>query len=173
MHWRRKWQPTPVFLPGESQEWWSLVGCRLWGHTESDTTEATQQQQQQQHPSTPTNTVTFWAERLNLQNAWSRKSETLHGVCFRWNAGNAHRTTHPSCCEIDCAKGVCICHSGQIQVSSPPLPLHLKIICYTTPPPILFSFYGLTHFDINFYSPIVIQTFLNLLFMKQNLALFS
>ena len=31
MHWRRKWQPTPVFLPGESQGWWSLVGCRLWG----------------------------------------------------------------------------------------------------------------------------------------------
>ena len=41
MHWRRKWQPTPVFLPGESQGWGSLMGCRLWGHTESDTTEAT------------------------------------------------------------------------------------------------------------------------------------
>ena len=41
MHWRRKWQPTPVFLPGESQGWWSLVGYRLWGRTESDTTEAT------------------------------------------------------------------------------------------------------------------------------------
>ena len=47
MHWRRKWQPTPVFLPGESQGRGSLVGCRLWGLTESDTTEATQQQQQQ------------------------------------------------------------------------------------------------------------------------------
>ena len=46
MHWRRKWQPTPVFLPGESQGRGSLVGCRLWGHTELDTTEATQQQQQ-------------------------------------------------------------------------------------------------------------------------------
>ena len=45
MHWRRKWQPTPVFLPGESQGRGSLVGCCLWGHTESDTTEATQQQQ--------------------------------------------------------------------------------------------------------------------------------
>ena len=45
-HWRRKWQPTPVFLPGESQGRGSLVGCRLWGRTESDTTEATQQQQQ-------------------------------------------------------------------------------------------------------------------------------
>ena len=47
MHWRRKWQPTPAFLPGESQGQRSLVGCRLWGRTESDTTEATQQQQQQ------------------------------------------------------------------------------------------------------------------------------
>ena len=41
MHWRRKWQPTPVFLPGESQGWRSLVGCRLWGRTDSDTTEVT------------------------------------------------------------------------------------------------------------------------------------
>ena len=41
MHWRRKWQPTPVFLPGESQGRGSLVGCRRWGHTESDTTEVT------------------------------------------------------------------------------------------------------------------------------------
>ena len=38
---RRKWQPTPVFLPGESQGWGSLVGCRLRGRIESDTTEAT------------------------------------------------------------------------------------------------------------------------------------
>ena len=41
MHWKRKWQPTPVFLPGESQGQRGLVGCRLWGRTESDTTEAT------------------------------------------------------------------------------------------------------------------------------------
>ena len=34
----RKWQPTPMFLPGKSQ---GRVGCRLWGRTESDTTEAT------------------------------------------------------------------------------------------------------------------------------------
>ena len=38
---RRKWQPTPVFLPGESQGRGSLVGCRLWGRSELDTTEAT------------------------------------------------------------------------------------------------------------------------------------
>ena len=39
--WRRRWHPTPVFLPGESQGRGSLVGCRLWGRTESDTTEVT------------------------------------------------------------------------------------------------------------------------------------
>ena len=40
MHWRRKWQPTPVFLPGASQGQGSLVRCRLWscrvGHNLSD-----------------------------------------------------------------------------------------------------------------------------------------
>ena len=38
---RRQWNPTPVFLPGESQGQGSLVDCRLWGRIESDTTEAT------------------------------------------------------------------------------------------------------------------------------------
>ena len=46
MYWRRKWQPTPVFLPGESQGRQSLVGCSPWGRTQSVTTEVTQQQQQ-------------------------------------------------------------------------------------------------------------------------------
>ena len=41
MHWRRKWKNTPLLLPGESQGRGSLVGCRLCGRTESDTTEAT------------------------------------------------------------------------------------------------------------------------------------
>ena len=41
MYWRRKWQPTPVFLPGESQGWGSLVGCHLWGLTELYMTEVT------------------------------------------------------------------------------------------------------------------------------------
>ena len=41
MHWRRKWQSIPVFLPGESQGRRSPVGCRLWGRTESDTDTST------------------------------------------------------------------------------------------------------------------------------------
>ena len=53
--WRRKWQPTPMFLPGESQGQGRLVGCPLWGHTESDTTEVTQQQQQ----------ALFWSFRFS------------------------------------------------------------------------------------------------------------
>ena len=41
MHWRRKWQPTPVFLPRIPATGGRLVGSRLWDGTESDTTEAT------------------------------------------------------------------------------------------------------------------------------------
>ena len=41
MQWRRKWQPIPVFLPGESHGRRRLVSCSPWAHTESDTTEAT------------------------------------------------------------------------------------------------------------------------------------
>ena len=40
-HWRRTWQPTPVFLPGESQGRRSLLGCRLWGCAESDKSDVT------------------------------------------------------------------------------------------------------------------------------------
>ena len=41
MQWRRKWQPTPVFLPGESQGHGGLVGCHLWGRTELDMNKVT------------------------------------------------------------------------------------------------------------------------------------
>ena len=40
--WRREWQPTSVFVPGESHRQRSLVGCSPWGHKELDMTEATQ-----------------------------------------------------------------------------------------------------------------------------------
>ena len=41
MHWRRQWQPTLALLSGKSHGRRSLVGCHLWGRTESDTTEVT------------------------------------------------------------------------------------------------------------------------------------
>ena len=63
MHWRRKWQPTQVFLPGESQGPRSLVGCRLWGRTESDTTEATYQQQ---HGGLVTNSSLTFFDPMNF-----------------------------------------------------------------------------------------------------------
>ena len=40
--WRRSWQPTPIFLPGESHGQRSLAGYSPWGHKESDMTEATE-----------------------------------------------------------------------------------------------------------------------------------
>ena len=74
LHWRRQWQPTPVFLPGESQGWGSLVGYHLWGHTESDTTEATQQQQQQQG----TKTLNKWKTNyLMKQSSFQREAHGL------------------------------------------------------------------------------------------------
>ena len=78
MHWRRKWQPTPVFLPGESQGRGSLMGCRLWSRTESDTTEVTwQQQQQQQH-------TTFGSKAMtNLDRVLKSRDTTLPAkVCI-------------------------------------------------------------------------------------------
>ena len=51
--WRRAWQPTPVFLPGESHGQRSLGSCSPWGHKESDTTERL---------STP------WLEQLSLKS---------------------------------------------------------------------------------------------------------
>ena len=68
MHWRRKWQPTPVFLPGESQGRGSLVGCCLWGHTELDMTEAMQQQQ--------------WYKKQNAKNI---SVKTLNSTMDRFN----------------------------------------------------------------------------------------
>ena len=37
----KEWPPTPAFFPGEPHGQWSLAGYSLWGHTESDTAEAT------------------------------------------------------------------------------------------------------------------------------------
>ena len=75
MLWRRKWQPTPVFLPGESQGRGSLVGCHLWGHTESDTTEAiaaaAAASSSDYFPSI------FWVV-LSLASVW------MHGFVPRW-----------------------------------------------------------------------------------------
>ena len=74
MHWRRKWQPTPVFLSGESQGQGSLVGCCLWGHKELDTNEATQQQQQQVYMITVRTNFSFFS---NIQGC-SKLFQSCH-----------------------------------------------------------------------------------------------
>ena len=75
MHWRRKWQTTLVFLPGESQGRQSLVGCCLWGCRESDTTEATWQQQHLMR--------LYWT-RAYVSQEGSRKSPILQGFYETW-----------------------------------------------------------------------------------------
>ena len=81
MHWRRKWQPTPIFLPGESQGWMSLVGCRLWGRTETDTTEATWQQQLHCFFASKGTTVTWLPPHLSGPFPWTLR---WHDGAFRW-----------------------------------------------------------------------------------------
>ena len=70
MSWRRKLQPTPVFLPGESQGRGSLVGCRLWGCTESDTTEVTQQQPFKDGHSDQSEVILHCSFDLHFSNNW-------------------------------------------------------------------------------------------------------
>ena len=109
MHWRRKWQPTPVFLPGESQGRGSLVGCCLWGRTELDTTEATQKQQQQQQRQTGREHIQFYSNSIiffqdffspsflhpqmslpqngeNIPDAMCSVKCHFHLVCVIWNS---------------------------------------------------------------------------------------
>ena len=71
MHWRRKWQPTPVFLPGESQGRGSLVGCHLWGCIELNMTEQLKKKYQRGRKITGTRKK----ERLLLALRWGK----LHG----------------------------------------------------------------------------------------------
>ena len=68
--WRKKWQPTPVFLPGESDGWRGLVGCGLWGCKESDTTK------QLTHTYTHTHT---------------------HTMFQKWAYAHTHTHTHTQC----------------------------------------------------------------------------
>ena len=108
MHWRRKWQPTPVFLPGESQGRGSLVDCRLWGHTELDMTEVTQQQQQQRmlpekamatHSSTLAWKIPWTEEPGRLQSMRSQRVRHLLNnftFTFHFHALDKEMATHSS-----------------------------------------------------------------------------
>ena len=75
LHWRRKWQPTPVFLPGESQGWGSLVGCRLWGrrvgHDWSDLAAA------ENCPNLWGSSLSIHKPALGIEKQWKNPSSVL------------------------------------------------------------------------------------------------
>ena len=95
MHWRRKWQPTPVFLPGESQGRGSLVGCRLWGRTESDMTDVILQHQGQTYwefPGSPmVPTLHFYCRGPGLE-PWNPGEGTK--ICMAWPKINNKNFVH-------------------------------------------------------------------------------
>ena len=91
LNWRRKCQPTPVFLPGESQGQRSLVGCRLWGPTESDMTEVTQQHCSQR---------TYFVFFFNLLRFILRLRLITCGLCCRMFHMHLRKLAF-SCCWVD------------------------------------------------------------------------
>ena len=95
MHWRRKWQPTPVFLPGESQGRGSLMGCCLWGCTESDTTEATQQQQQQLRNLTTQDERCTDSDFDNALTIGSLRSPYIQHVSYMYTFGVSNQLFGP------------------------------------------------------------------------------
>ena len=69
--WIRKWQPTPVFLPGKSHGQWSLAVYSLWGHKESDMTERRNQLNQPIMVSSgPCSLMALEEDSLSLASFW-------------------------------------------------------------------------------------------------------
>ena len=85
--WRRKWQPTPVFLPGESHRQRGLVGCGLWGCKESDTTKQLSDRHTYTHTRAHTHTHTGL---LRYENVCSPKYD-LQVTVLHWWWGNWRR----------------------------------------------------------------------------------
>ena len=80
--WRREWQPSPVFLPGESHGWRGLVGCSLWGRKESDMTKQLTHTHIHTHTHTHTNQFPI--------DSNGKPSHKLLGTPWSW--------THPTWC---------------------------------------------------------------------------
>ena len=89
MRWRSKWQPTPVFLLGESQGRGSLVGCHLWGHTESDKTEVISSSSIfLQHPFIRTKSDCFQSNLYSIYDHVYGFPDVWDGKEFACNAGD-------------------------------------------------------------------------------------
>ena len=84
--WRRKWQPSPVFLPGKSHGQRSLVCYSSWGHKESDMTEVTERSNilkvfQEQKVGTDTSVTLVYLGRPWYHILWKRLP---WGTLHRW-----------------------------------------------------------------------------------------
>ena len=104
MRWRRKWQPAPVFLPGEPQGRGSLVGCRLWGRTESDTTEATQQQQRLSSKESVCNAgngFNPWVRKIPWRKKWQSNPPQYTWLGNPMDRGARRATVHGVAKELD------------------------------------------------------------------------
>ena len=101
--WRRKWQPTPVFLPGESHGQRSQAGCSPWGHKEWDMTEWL------------TISIEYSSLCYTVEPCWL---STLYIVICMWNClsfwddGNAESAVSISPCSVSCV----------LSITSQPLP---------------------------------------------------
>ena len=87
--WRRKWQTTPIFLPGKSHGWRSLVGYSPWGHKESDTTE-------QLHFSEAPRVMQHGGPRLGLTGTYISSASSLTLSSSGWE-GVYHLEFHIFC----------------------------------------------------------------------------
>ena len=98
---------TPVFLPGESQGRGSLVGCRLWGHTESDTTEVISSSSKitghsaRKRRGKPFHRAAPHLTALMAQNNFSRPQGQIHGSW--WDIAKVIATSLKEGGEIDTA----------------------------------------------------------------------
>ena len=109
---RRQWHPTPVFLPGDTQGRGSLVGCRLWGRTESDTTDVTQQQQQVSLEGEP------FRERLTQPGPGGHQPEEV-GQVVSHLLDEFHLLLQDMALQKVMEVGVCVAEPGQADPGGP------------------------------------------------------
>ena len=115
--WRRKWQPTPVFLPGESHGQRSLAGYSPWGHTEVDTTE-------------PAHDSKFVDENCPFPIEWSRHPcrRSLDHIC---EGGNQtlleNAVTHRTCQPVILMVQLWLCPQGPWEAKSRKMDLFGRI----------------------------------------------
>ena len=87
--WRRKWQPTPVLLPGKSHGWKNLVGYSPWGRKESDTMERLHLYQCRRYRFPPL---------IQEDPTCRRASKLTHHNCWVCTLEPGHWNCKPTCC---------------------------------------------------------------------------